>query len=103
MPRSVLRRAGQILKELQRQSGSQGSQMTLFGWDDVAASDAAPGDTEPEPAGGAPEHGNFQGSDGEGIAIGRRLRQALSEVNPDRLTPLEALKVLYELKGMVNQ
>ena len=73
VPKPVIRQAKKHLEALEQQSLRQGGQDDLF----LAA--AAP---EPEPASDA-------------------LRDALQPVNPDELTPREALELLYRLKKLL--
>jgi DNA mismatch repair protein MutS len=72
VPKAVLQRARRILQQLEEASRAGGSQADLF---------ARPAAGEPEPAADA-------------------LRDALSQVNPDELSPREALELLYRLKKL---
>jgi DNA mismatch repair protein MutS len=73
VPKAVVRQAKKTLEALERQSLERHGQSDLF-----AAGAAAP---EPEPAADA-------------------LRETLQRVNPDDLTPREALELLYRLKKL---
>jgi DNA mismatch repair protein MutS len=73
VPRPVIQRARKILAELEAKSLSGGGQSDLF-----SPNAAAP---EPEPP-----------SDD--------LRDALAQVNPDELSPREALELVYRLKKL---
>jgi len=73
VPKPVIRQAKKHLEALEQQSLRQGGQDDLF----LAA--ATP---DPEPAADA-------------------LRDALQPVNPDDLTPREALELLYRLKKLL--
>jgi DNA mismatch repair protein MutS len=73
VPKPVIQRARRILAELEAKSLSGGGQPDLF-----SPAAAAP---EPEPPGDA-------------------LRDALAQVNPDELSPREALELLYRLKKL---
>ena len=73
VPRAVVQRAKKTLQQLEEQSRSQGGQADLF------AGPAA--ESEPEQAGDA-------------------LRDALGGINPDELSPREALELLYRLKKL---
>jgi DNA mismatch repair protein MutS len=74
VPAPVVRRAGTLLAALEKRAGSltEAGALPLFA---VSA---------PEPA--PPED---------------RLRTALAAIDPDRLTPREALEVIYKLHGML--
>ncbi|MDA1116434.1 MAG: DNA mismatch repair protein MutS [Proteobacteria bacterium] len=72
VPKVVIQRARRILQQLEEASRAGGSQADLF---------ARPAAEEPEPAGDA-------------------LRDALAQVNPDELSPREALEFLYRLKRL---
>jgi DNA mismatch repair protein MutS len=82
LPREVIRRAQQILRGLESAQPSGGHQMTLFGW----------ADEEPLPIATAEAR-----SDG---GVGGRVMERLDSIDPDSLTPREALSLLYELKRM---
>jgi DNA mismatch repair protein MutS len=72
VPKAVIQRARRILQQLEESSRAGGAQADLF---------ARPAAEEPEPAGDA-------------------LRDALAQVNPDELSPREALELLYRLKRL---
>ena len=72
VPRPVIQRARRILQQLEDASRAGGSQADLF---------ARPAPAEPEPAADP-------------------LREALAQVNPDELSPREALEFLYRLKKL---
>jgi DNA mismatch repair protein MutS len=72
VPKAVIQRARRILQQLEDASRAGGTQADLF---------ARPAAAEPEPAGDA-------------------LRDALAQVNPDELSPREALELLYRLKRL---
>jgi len=72
VPKAVIQRARRILQQLEDASRAGGAQADLF---------ARPAAAEPEPAGDA-------------------LRDALAQVNPDELSPREALELLYRLKRL---
>src|SRR5690606_16218059 len=76
VPRAVLRMAQRELEKLELRAGPQ-PQLSLFGEpaDDVAAFTEPPMEDSP-------------------------LEQALAELDPDALTPREALEALYRLKGL---
>ena len=73
VPRPVVQRARKTLRELEDQSRATGGQSDLFS--------GAPAAPEPEPAQDL-------------------LREALGQVNPDDLSPREALELLYRLKKL---
>jgi DNA mismatch repair protein MutS len=75
VPRTVVRQARRTLERLEQQSLERGGQTDLFAG---AGGSAAP---TPEPAADA-------------------LRDALAQVNPDELSPREALELLYRLKAL---
>jgi DNA mismatch repair protein MutS len=72
VPKAVIQRARRILQQLEEASRAGGSQADLF---------ARPAAAEPEPATDA-------------------LRDALAQVNPDELSPRDALELLYRLKKL---
>ncbi|MGE0873556.1 MAG: DNA mismatch repair protein MutS [Burkholderiales bacterium] len=73
VPKAVVQRARRTLQRLEEQSQASGGQADLF-----AAPAAAP---EPEPAADP-------------------LREKLAQLNPDELSPREALELLYRLKKL---
>ncbi len=73
VPKPVVQRARKTLRELEDQSRATGGQSDLFS--------GAPAAPEPEPAQDL-------------------LREALGQVNPDDLSPREALELLYRLKKL---
>jgi len=73
VPKAVVQRARRTLQQLEEQSQASGGQADLF-----AGSTATP---EPEPATDP-------------------LRDALAQLNPDELSPREALELLYRLKKL---
>ncbi|HLF30280.1 MAG TPA: DNA mismatch repair protein MutS, partial [Xanthomonadales bacterium] len=76
IPRTVLEQARSHLAELERRQRSDSPQLTLF--DGIEPGKQAGGiDTEDDP-----------------------LRVRLNEIDPDRLSPREALETLYELKSL---
>ncbi|MCG6953838.1 MAG: DNA mismatch repair protein MutS [Betaproteobacteria bacterium] len=74
VPRAVLRQARRTLERLEQASLEHGGQADLFAGGGAAA-------PEPEPAVDP-------------------LREALGQVNPDELSPREALELLYRLKSL---
>ena len=72
VPKAVIQRARRILQQLEEASRAGGAQADLF---------ARPAAEEPEPQADA-------------------LRDALSQVDPDALSPREALELLYRLKRL---
>jgi DNA mismatch repair protein MutS len=72
VPKSVIQRARRILQQLEEASRAGGGQADLF---------ARPAAAESEPAADP-------------------LRDALAQVNPDELSPREALELLYRLKKL---
>ncbi len=82
IPANVVERARAILKELERQRPRDDRQLSLFDLDPGA------GELEPEP----PSHAEVQASD--------LLRDALLAIQPDSITPREALEALYRLKAL---
>ena len=77
IPRTVLNQASKHLALLEKQQRAEEPQLGLF--DQPAYLDE---DAEPETAGDGP------------------LRQKIEEIDPDTLTPREALVLLYELKEL---
>ena len=82
LPREVIRRAQRILRGLESAQPSGGHQMTLFGW------------TDEEPL---PIATMMADSDG---GAARRVAERLDGIDPDALSPREALSLLYELNIM---
>ncbi|HEX5093418.1 MAG TPA: DNA mismatch repair protein MutS [Burkholderiales bacterium] len=72
VPKAVIQRARRILQQLEDASRAGGAQADLF---------ARPAAAEPEPAADP-------------------LRDALAQVNPDELSPRDALELLYRLKKL---
>jgi DNA mismatch repair protein MutS len=72
VPKPVIRQARKVLETLEQQSLQRGGQNDLFSNEKI---------TEPEPEADA-------------------LREAMQAVNPDELTPREALELLYRLKKL---
>jgi len=72
VPKAVIQRARRILQQLEEASRAGGAQADLF---------ARPAAPEPEPAADP-------------------LRDALAQVNPDELSPRDALELLYRLKKL---
>jgi DNA mismatch repair protein MutS len=85
VPAEVLDRARGVLKELERRRPRDDRQLSLF--------DLEPGSTESEPEPELPPEPQPSGPD--------LLRDALSAVDPDRLTPREAMDTLYRLKTLL--
>lgn len=76
IPRAVVEQARRYLVELERAQSSDSPQLGLF--DQTATFEAATAESlEPDP-----------------------LREALSEIDPDQLSPREALEMLYRLKAL---
>ncbi len=92
MPSDVLKRANQLLREMQKQGAGQGNQMTLFGWDNSSVPASAQASDE--------AHDDSAAREIEADEAAERLRAAVSEINPDDLTPRDALRLIYELKAM---
>jgi DNA mismatch repair protein MutS len=82
LPREVIKRAQQILRGLESAQPSGGHQMTLFGWTDE----------EPLPI------ATMTADSGGGAA--KQVMEKLDSIDPDALTPREALSLVYELKRM---
>ncbi len=83
VPPQVLSRARAVLKELERRRPRDDRQLSLFDMDPDSAGD------EPEAPPVAP-----QGPD--------LLRESLAAIEPDRLTPRDAMEALYRLKALVQ-
>ncbi|MEA4882256.1 MAG: DNA mismatch repair protein MutS [Clostridia bacterium] len=88
LPREVIRRAQQILKDLESIQPSGGRQMTLFGWaaEPPVAGLEAQSNTASDIAAWAP-----------------KVYERLRDVDPDGLAAREALDLVYELKAMVEE
>lgn len=85
MPREVLDRARQFLRELERQRPQDDRQLSLF-------------DLEPDTAGLGTEDLREPPAGTGGSDI---LRDALRAIDPDSLSPKDALAALYRLRAMV--
>ena len=85
IPQPVVDRAQAVLKELERRRPRDDRQLSLFDLDPSSA-DAPQDAVEPAPT-------EPQGPD--------LLREALEVVDPDRLTPREAMDALYRLKALL--
>jgi len=83
IPQPVVDRARAVLKELERRRPRDDKQLSLFDMDPQSAGDAP----EPEPAPVEPAGPDL-------------LREALAVIDPDRLTPREAMDALYRLKTL---
>ena len=81
VPQAVIRAARKRLAELESAARERNDQPDLF-------------DTDRAPSVGA----DASEPDVSGGAAGQALGDALAEVDPDQLTPREALDLLYELK-----
>ena len=82
IPQPVVDRARSVLKELERRRPRDDQQLSLF--------DLEPGATEEPPP--PPVAAEVAGPD--------LLRQALAAIEPDRLTPRDAMDALYRLKTL---
>jgi DNA mismatch repair protein MutS len=87
VPAPVVKRAATLLAALEQRAGrmTEAASLPLF-----AASHAA----------GQPDSAP-QAADPQREALAAQLREALSAVDPDRLTPREALDELYRLRGLL--
>lgn len=83
IPQSVIRSARKHLAELEAHSVQSTAQFDLF------SSSAAPAETEPEIAVIPP-------------AL-QELQDTIASIDPDSMTPREALDALYELKSLIRQ
>lgn len=81
LPKEVIRRAGQLLRDIERTNADRGHQMTLFGWSDEAV--------DPEPS----------CSCDSALPVIERIAQ----IDPDTLSPKEALDIVYQLKSMCKE
>jgi DNA mismatch repair protein MutS len=83
VPAQVVRRAASLMAAMEKHGGPLGKSASLQALPLFAAT------AEPEEP-PAPARDEFA-----------PLREALSEINPDNMSPKEALDVLYRLKGLV--
>jgi DNA mismatch repair protein MutS len=86
IPQPVVDRARAVLKELERRRPRDDRQLSLFDMDPASQLDEPPPSEQPEPP------AQPQGPD--------LLRDALEVIDPDRLTPREAMDALYRLKAL---
>jgi DNA mismatch repair protein MutS len=78
MPKAVVSRASSLLKQLERQQArGQGPQLSLFSGSEVSDDESVPAVSDP-------------------------IKDALAALDPNALTPREALDTLYRLKGMMD-
>ena len=84
MPRSVVERASEILNYLESDKGGNGGQVADM-LDDLPLFAAAAVDVETADAG-----------------IGNAARERLEAINPDELSPRQALALIYELKELLD-
>ncbi len=84
IPDDVVQRARAVLKELERRRPRDDKQLSLFDLDPGTANE----DSEPEP----PPPSEPQGPD--------LLREAVQALDPDRITPREAMDAIYRLKAL---
>jgi DNA mismatch repair protein MutS len=83
MPSPVVDRAGRLLRDLERERArGQGPQLSLFGVDPSSAQE----DTEAE---AAPSEVNA-------------IAEALDQLDPDSMSPRDALEALYKLKELTE-
>ncbi len=81
IPKDAIRRAGQILKQLEAMNDRGGHQMRLFGWNELPEEVADPIVAKPE---------------SEALKL-------LREADPEALSPREALELIYRLKEALEQ
>jgi DNA mismatch repair protein MutS len=109
LPAAVVRKAGQLLEQLEHRARAQDDQLDLFG---------APGEDEPaalnEAFGGIDEL-DIEPDDGPASAsliardaipadpVAARLREALAAIDPDALNPRQALDALYRLRALIDE
>ncbi len=84
IPQPVVDRARTVLKELERRRPRDDRQLSLFDLDPQSGDEPAPA-SPAEPVQSKPD----------------LLRESLTSIEPDRLTPREAMDALYRLKEMV--
>ena len=84
LPKKLLKRAEQILTELEASRANSENQFTLFGWEDDVS----------EPEGGLVE---------EASGVDDELMKMISEADVDGMSPREALNFLFELKSKVRE
>ncbi len=94
LPEPVIARARQILEQLE----SRRTEVDAGGQGDVRAAMPAPGDMPPASA------GQFQMSlfDAKADPTGEALKESLSALDLDRMTPLEALQQLHALRRLLD-
>jgi len=81
LPRDVIRRAGQILRQLEKIYDRGGHQMKLFGWSEI------PSEDEPVLNAAAPS----------------KAMEMLKSADPESMSPREALDLLYRLKEALGE
>ncbi len=84
IPQPVVDRAREVLKELERRRPRDDRQLSLFDLDADAAEALPDTSPPPTPEPSAPD----------------LLRQALAAIDPDRLTPRDAMDAIYRLKTL---
>ncbi len=85
LPKKLLKRAEQILTELEASRANSENQFTLFGWED---------DVSEPLEGGLVE---------EASGVDDELMKMISEADVDGMSPREALNFLFELKSKVRE
>jgi len=86
LPKKLLKRAEQILIQLESSKDKEENQFTLFGWDENVTIDVSDEDDINEE------------SDEENDEI----LKMISEIDVDCITPRDALNFLFELKDMIK-
>jgi DNA mismatch repair protein MutS len=108
VPAAVIRKAGQLLGELEARARADDDQFDLFALDPLAEHDSADG--AGTPFDGLPRHGHEgAGPDGpdrpDGIGVdpqAARVAAALAAIDPDTLNPRQALEALYRLRALLD-
>jgi DNA mismatch repair protein MutS len=111
VPAAVIRKAGQLLGELEARARADDDQFDLFALDPLAEHESAHG--AGTPFDGLPRHGHA-GADPDGpdraarpddIRVdpqAARVAAALAAIDPDTLNPRQALEALYRLRALLD-
>jgi DNA mismatch repair protein MutS len=104
LPAPVVRKAGQMLEQLEARARMHDDQLDLFALGEDAAH-GAPGEDADGP--GAQDDPDASPMPAAGLAQGpspaaARVLEALGAIDPDALNPRQALEALYRLRGLLD-
>jgi DNA mismatch repair protein MutS len=105
LPAPVVRKAGQLLEQLESRARAHDDQLDLFSLgDDPAIGPDGPGtDNDGSPSGGEDTVGaDARSTDPAGGRPAMRVVEALAAIDPDALNPRQALDALYRLRALLD-